>query len=299
MNKIEFKNRDSQNPNRKKIKIISQFGDTMIADIERDDGASEVGTPINAEIMNNFQEIIATSEENSISAKLVSEQAKSESAQALAKANTAEATANNASQASSVALSKATEALTQVVNKQGTIVTVNNEYKANFTNNDIVDIVYPVGSIYMSVNSISPETLFGGVWERIMDKFLLGAGSTFLAGSIGGEASHTLTISEMPSHTHTQNEHTHEAISTSEGEHIHHIYNSGLGEGYDLGFWPVKELDTSTNKGWSNSKTSSAGLHNHTIVVESATATNKKTGGGVAHNNMPPYLAVYMWKRSA
>ena len=61
---------------------------------------------------------------------------------------------------------------------------------------------YPVGSIYMSVNSTSPATLFSGSWQRIQDRFLLCAGSTYAAGSTGGEATHKLTIDEMPSHSH-------------------------------------------------------------------------------------------------
>ena len=63
----------------------------------------------------------------------------------------------------------------------------------------IADLVYPVGSIYMSVNSTSPATLFGGTWTQIQDTFLLAAGSTYAAGATGGEATHTLTENEMPS----------------------------------------------------------------------------------------------------
>lgn len=61
---------------------------------------------------------------------------------------------------------------------------------------------YPVGSIYMSVNSTSPASLFGGTWQQIKDRFLMCAGSTYKAGGTGGEASHTLTVKEMPSHSH-------------------------------------------------------------------------------------------------
>ncbi len=67
---------------------------------------------------------------------------------------------------------------------------------------DLLDAIYPVGSIYQSVNSTSPATLFGGTWERIEDKFLLAAGGTYAAGSTGGEASVSLTVEEIPSHNH-------------------------------------------------------------------------------------------------
>ena len=63
--------------------------------------------------------------------------------------------------------------------------------------------IYPVGSIYISVNSTSPASLFGGTWEQLKDRFLLSAGNTYTAGSTGGEANHTLTVDEMPSHSHS------------------------------------------------------------------------------------------------
>lgn len=65
-----------------------------------------------------------------------------------------------------------------------------------------VDDVYPVGSIYMSVNATDPGKLFGGTWQRIKERFLLGAGDTHAAGNTGGEFEHTLTLDEMPSHIH-------------------------------------------------------------------------------------------------
>lgn len=65
-----------------------------------------------------------------------------------------------------------------------------------------VDDVYPVGSIYMSVNATDPGKLFGGTWQRIKERFLLAAGDTHGAGSTGGEFEHTLTVAEMPTHSH-------------------------------------------------------------------------------------------------
>ena len=62
---------------------------------------------------------------------------------------------------------------------------------------------YPVGAIYISTVSTSPASLFGGTWEQLNDRFLLGAGDTYSAGSTGGEAEHTLTKAEMPNHSHT------------------------------------------------------------------------------------------------
>lgn len=119
---------------------------------------------------------------------------------------------------------------------------------------------YPVGSIYMSVLQTDPATLFGfGTWERIQDRFLLAAGSQYSAGETGGEAEHSLTIEEMPSHNHKN---TYPATSTTVG--------AGEATGY---MWNTAGDD------W--------GIQSDT-----------ETGGGKAHNNMPPYLAVYMWKRT-
>ena len=125
---------------------------------------------------------------------------------------------------------------------------------------------YPIGSIYMSVNATSPATLFGGTWEQLQDRFLLGAGSTYSNGATGGEATHTLTIDETPSHHHTT---------------------------YSVGF-PNPSSDPATAytamRSVNQSDLSPSGT--------SAAKTNN-TGGGKAHNNMPPYLVVYMWKRTA
>lgn len=85
---------------------------------------------------------------------------------------------------------------------------------AQRSDSSIVDLVYPVGSVYISTNSTSPATLFGGTWSQLKDSFLLGAGDTYTAGDTGGAASasytpsgtvgsHTLTTDEIPSHNHS------------------------------------------------------------------------------------------------
>ena len=136
--------------------------------------------------------------------------------------------------------------------------------------NHLVDYIYPVGSIYMSVNSTSPQTLFGGTWVEIQGRFLIGRNNTYTAGSTGGEAAHTLTVAEMPSHNHSM-------IKASDGTAW-----AAMG-------WP--ESASAAEHGPSNWGTSSA------PKVQGVGAGY--TGGSGAHNNMPPYLAVYMWKRTA
>lgn len=117
---------------------------------------------------------------------------------------------------------------------------------------------YPVGSIYMSVNNINPANFFGGTWEQIKDRFLLACGSTYSNGSTGGEATHKLTVEEMPSHNHWVPAINYEAQPSS--------------------------------------NTNVAGTTYH---KNKASQNSNDTGGNQAHNNMPPYLAVYVWKRTA
>lgn len=150
---------------------------------------------------------------------------------------------------------------------------------------DLLGKIYPVGSIYMSMSATNPHDLFGvGTWERISQgRMLLGADdSTYKAGATGGEATHTLSVNEMPAHSH--------GISNS-GDHTHFVYGSDdrngegyAGDGIDTGgnghFWDRNNRYT----------TSSAGAHTHTI---------DNAGGGAAHNNMPPYLVCYIWQRTA
>lgn len=143
---------------------------------------------------------------------------------------------------------------------------------------------YPVGSIYMSVNSTSPSTLFGGTWEAMpAGRVLLAQGTaswgTYNAGATGGEATHQLTVGEMPSHNHS-------ASSNWTGEHTHGIQAQAQNgaDNYISYFESVRNLRTFY--------TNSAGGHSHTITVNN-------NGSSQAHNNMQPYLAVYMWKRTA
>lgn len=146
----------------------------------------------------------------------------------------------------------------------------------------IIDVVYPVGSIYMSINSENPGQLFGGQWEQIQDKFLLACGTEYANGTTGGEASHVLNTNEIPSHNHT-------ASTNNTGEHRHTF----------KGWWTTKGDGSATYACVARTQQAdaaeygsfaSAGAHSHTVTINN-------TGGSQAHNNMPPYLAVYVWKR--
>jgi microcystin-dependent protein len=129
--------------------------------------------------------------------------------------------------------------------------------------------VYPVGSIYLSTTkNTSPADIFGGTWQPIGGTFLLGADSTYTAGDTGGEAAHTLTKAELPAEKidiHTEYSGTDYPVM---------LYNTNAASGSQ---WP---LATYGANGVAQLKT-------------------EPLGSGTAHNNMPPYLVVYMWVRTA
>lgn len=123
---------------------------------------------------------------------------------------------------------------------------------------NLISTMYPIGSIYMSINNTDPGTLFGGSWSRIKDTFLLAAGDTYAAGSTGGEAAHVLTVDEMPEHRHVI--------------------------GYGANVYASSYGALTPNAAQAGSSSSNA---------------SGAAGTSQAHNNMPPYQAVYMWRRTA
>lgn len=164
------------------------------------------------------------------------------------------------------------------------------------------ETVYPVGSVYVSLNEDDPATLFGGSWERIKDTFLLSAGDRFAAGTMGGEAEHELTTEEMPGHTHERG--TMDIVGTFSGRpHTsgNITYGGALTAGDDnTGAFSLTTGGGSvSNNGVAESSTSSADDLMDFQASRSWTGETSSVGGSTAHNNMPPYLAVYMWKRMA
>ena len=241
---------------------------------------------------------------------------------------------------------------------------LSNFYTSGSLVNDLLNRVYPVGSIYMSAVNVSPAAFLGGTWQAIeQGRMLMAAGSSWQAGTTGGAAYHTLTVAEMPAHDHSATEteaggHTHAASTGSAGAHAHSGSTNNAGNHYHTGTtstsgahhhgtWgectregpaPFGYYD-STNNHWGkdgggldtdnaiyNTSTdgnhshgfstswagehahslsiASAGAHTHSVAIAAAGAhthaiTIGRTGSGAAFSILPPYIAVYMWRRTA
>ena len=122
---------------------------------------------------------------------------------------------------------------------------------------------YPIGSIYIAYNHTNPGTLFGGTWTRITEAFLWATSSGGTIGATGGEKNHTLTTSELPKHTHPVSV-VHEPTGSTTLDESQILYRN-------------KNLTTSY----------------------AGTLSTESTGSGTAHNNMPPYIQVSVWRRTA
>ena len=133
----------------------------------------------------------------------------------------------------------------------------------------IFDLIYPVGSIYMSVNDVSPETLFGVTWQRIEDKFILASGSTFNAGDTGGEASYDLEVS-----------HKHIAPVGSTSSRLGLVSVNGTVSGGNGKSYQTTPYD------------SSGTLSSNVTLGYTSDETIKAT-----IPTLPPYMAVFVWQR--
>lgn len=141
---------------------------------------------------------------------------------------------------------------------------------------ELLDLIYPIGSVYINVQNVSPEDFLGGVWEQIQGRFLLAMqNGRYTAGDTGGEETHTLTVDELPSHYHNAplpNQNNNQFKLTHYGAYFTNVNcYDGNGDVYVA------------NDG-------SAAFENMPDYVY--------TGGNQPHNNMPPYLVVYMWQRT-
>ena len=133
----------------------------------------------------------------------------------------------------------------------------------------LINKIYPVGSIYMSVNNVSPATFIGGTWvEFAQGKTLIGLDPDDTdfdtVEDTGGEKTHTLTVDEMPSHSHT-----------------------------------FKGIPKDQNFSWADPYTRNGYATTNVNPYPAQGGAVNNSGGGGAHNNLQPYVVVYMWKRTA
>ena len=143
---------------------------------------------------------------------------------------------------------------------------------------------HPIGSIYLSIDATNPAVYFGGTWERLKDRFLLAAGDTYDAGATGGEAEHVLTEAEMPSHRHTYNKY----FVANDGGSGNWVCNN------QFSMAVRRSVGSTTVVPPNDEITYGTVCHEENLEKPMNTA-----GGSQPHNNLPPYLAVYMWVRIA
>lgn len=214
----------------------------------------------------------------------------------------------------------------------------------------VLNLIYPVGAVFMSTVNTNPGTYLGGTWESWgSGRVPVGVNSSdsdfSAAGKTGGEKTHTLSTAEMPSHSHAKGSlatsdsgsHTHSTSGTasSAGGHEHSVSGTAASAGththkgwnrnvYTGGGKYAALVTTGTTNGdpTNNDVASSAGGHEHSVSGTASSAgshehnvsgtaasagshshtvsgSTASTGSGNAHNNMPPYITCYMWRRTA
>lgn len=181
----------------------------------------------------------------------------------------------------------------------------------------ILDFIYPIGSIYMSVNNINPNIIFGGVWEVWANgRVPVGIDPTQTefdtTEKMGGQKSVALTLREMPKHTHqfvgnALAPHGHSASgSTTGGDHRHNYQHVECSKSTSSGTYSVLRPYGYLGNGIVSAGEAGTGNHTHnlSIAVNQASAgtpngNNDEVGSNQSHNNLQPYITCYMWKRTA
>lgn len=260
---MEFKDRQGENLNRKRLEIIRQTPTQLIVDVfSAASNVTEYGTPINAETLTMLQD-----ELNVNLARL----------ETLIKDKGATVTIAGEKVADVEFASDPQEQLNSKLNR-----------------NELLDLIYPVGAVYISVNDTNPSILFGGIWEEFaLGRTIIGCGTSdnlYTSGDVGGESRHKLTLNEIPCHTHTcsptgSGETTFQVISNSSGAEL---TASG-----SLSYSSNEKLGNVSSDGTMQS------LNNINLNISNHMHSIGTVGADFSHNNLPPYVVCYIWKRIA
>lgn len=156
----------------------------------------------------------------------------------------------------------------------------------------ILQSVFPVGSIYTSTNSTNPVSLFGfGTWEQIQGRMILGVSGNHPVGQIGGEESHVLSWNEMPTHTHGRG--TMEITGTFASECL--LAGGITGTQYPTGAFSLETTGNNHISAFADPGGQRVDFH----ASRTWTGETSVSGANWAHNNMPPFYAAYIWRRTA
>ena len=177
----------------------------------------------------------------------------------------------------------------------------------------LLNFCYPVGSLYWSSKSTNPATLFGGTWVQIKDRFILACGDTYTSsGATGGASTVTLSVDNMPSHTHSFTPSgnvsstftgTKGTVNVSGGNHRHSVSTQALTGGdntfsyYASKANPVtRYTDYSGNLSMSGSFTPDGSVSS---TFNGSAGTTDSSGSGTSFSILPPYVVKYCWERTA
>lgn len=174
---------------------------------------------------------------------------------------------------------------------------VNKQYMEGAFKTLILQTIYGIGSLYFTTAAGNPSVLMGfGTWVAF------GAGRTIVGvdgsadfanvGDIGGAKTHTLSVAELPAHTHVIDPPA--TNTTSNGDHTHTVSAGGtISNVIEQRYADVGGNINSTG----SQTTSTSGAHTHSVDIPSFNSGS--VGSGAAHNNLQPYIVIYMWKRTA
>lgn len=206
----------------------------------------------------------------------------------------------------SVLQGNASELQNNIISMRGDIDTMQTDIsvlQASTSIASIGNLMYPVGSVYISASDIDPATIFGGTWRKIEDKFLLSSGSTYAAGTTGGAATHSLTTSELPAHNHIIPPLT--GSTSIGGGHTHSLTNDNIDFTVGYAGGSGRSGIPGDVSGWGsygsadwfiiNCYAKYNGEHSHSLSTNQSTSGS--TGGNAAFSIMPPYMTVNMWER--